>query len=204
MGLFDRLKPSNNPPVNPKLAGAVNLSKGSSITLDKTPVITAQASWTDPNKDYDLMAVVLYRNGVQRVVSYKELQTEDGVVKHLGDVGASAGDKTETIEIRLEGVASVDRIALFAYSARENGAGSFREYGVSVVFNNGKDQPVGIQADEASPDRNRYTLCFGEVVNGDKITINALELYSKNHSEKQPAYVNGKLTMDAGAENNFK
>lgn len=201
-GLFNKKQNDSKMPENKHLAGALSITKGDKLTITKTDVIKVTASWTDPTKDYDLMALVLYHNGVTRVVWHKELQTEDGAVKHLGDVGATAGDKTETLEIRMAN--NVARVAVFAYSAIENGAGSFREYGVSVLIDNGKDQPVGIQAAEASSDRNRYTLCFGEVVNGDSVTIEAHELYSKNGSERQPAYVNGKLTMDAGILNTTK
>lgn len=199
-----RFGSSKEKPVNSNLQGAVSLGKGEKISLEKTPLIKVICSWTDSRKDYDLMALVLYKNGTTRLVSYKNLMTEDGAVKHLGDVGATTGNKIETVEVRLADVENVDRIAFFAYSARENGSGSFREYGVSVLIDNGQDQPVGIQADEASSDRNRYTLCFGEIVNGDKVSVESLESYSKNHSEKQPAYVDGKLVMDKGPENTFK
>lgn len=189
-------------PTNKNMAGALSLSKGNSLKITKTPLIKVTVSWVDPQKDYDLMALVLYKDGRVNVISYKQLSTADGAVKHLGDVGATSGDKTETIEIRMND--SIDRVAPFAYSAIENGQGSFREYGVSVVISNDTDQPVGIQANDSSPDRNRYTLCFGEIINGDQVTIQSLELYSRNHSEHQPDYVNGKLTMDAGNENTTK
>lgn len=199
---FNSNKKSNAKPVNKHLEKAVALTKGSSLKITKTPLIKITASWTDPDKDYDLMALVLYKNGTAHLVSYKKLATDDGAVKHLGDVGATNSDKTETIEIRLND--DIDRIAPFAYSAIENGAGSFREYGVSVLIDNEQDQPIGIQADEASADSNRYTLCFGEIVNGEKISVEALELYSANHSERQPAYISGHVKMDAGPENSAK
>lgn len=192
-------------PTNPNLAGALSLTKGDSISLHKTDLIRVECSWTDSTKDYDLMALVRFNNGVTKVVNYKNLEVEG--VKLLGDVkGAGSGGfpATEVLEIRL--TSDIASVAPFAYSARENGSGSFRQYGVSVLIDTG-DEKVSIQAADASTDGSRYTLCFGEIINGGNqgpVLVKNLELYSGRGSEKQPAYSGSEVIMDAGPSNPFK
>lgn len=201
MGLFGNRKEQNKP----ERASVVSLAKGKSVTLSKTPLIIILTSWTNPKKDYDVMALVKYRDGhIETVcaVNNEHPVTTDGAVKHLGDVGVSGAAGTETIEVRLND--NIVEIVPFAYSAIENGPGSFQEYGVSVAIDNGSGDLVNINATDTSPERHRYTLAFGRIVNGDVVTIENLEMYSKNHSEWRPAYVGNKLTMDAGPQNREK
>lgn len=189
-------------PTQPK--AGVNLTKGQTVSLDKTPLIKVTTTW-QANKDYDVMALVKYKDGHIETVSAvnnEKLQTNDGAVKHLGDVGVGGGAGTEIIEVRLND--NIQEIVPFAYSARENGSGSFRQYGVSVAVDNGSDEAVNINAADTSSDSNRYTCAFARIINGASVSIENIEMYSAGGSERRPAFVNGVVTMDAGSVNQFK
>jgi uncharacterized protein involved in tellurium resistance len=199
MGLFGF---TTNKPVVQK--PGISLTKGQKVSLDKTPLIKIIATW-QANKDYDVMALVKYKDGhVETVcaVNNENMQTADSAVKHMGDIGVGGGAGTEIIEVRLND--SIDEIVPFAYSARENGAGSFRQYGVSVAVDNGSSDAVNISAADTSPDSTRYTCAFARIINGPTVSIENVEMYSRPGSEKRPAFVNGVVTMDAGITNQFK
>lgn len=182
----------------------VNLTKGQKVSLEKSNLIKIITTW-QADKDYDVMALVKYKDGhVETIcaVNNEKLQTNDGTVKHLGDIGVGGGPGTEVIEVRMND--QIDEIVPFAYSAIENGAGSFREYGVSVAVDNGSSDAVHINAADTSADSNRYTCAFARIVNGSTISIENIEMYSARNSEKRPALVNGAVVMDAGPENHTK
>lgn len=200
MGLFGL---GNKTVSEPK--SGVNLTKGQSINLNKTSLIKIITSWAAKDKDYDVMALVRYKDGhVETVcaVNNECVQTADGAVKHLGDIGVGGQAGTEIIEVVLND--NIEEIVPFAYSALENGPGSFKQYGVSLAVDNGSQDAVNIDAADTSPDTSRYTCAFASIKNGPTISIENIEQYSRNGSEKRPAFVNGALKMDAGPENHFK
>ncbi|MDM7832519.1 TerD family protein [Cellulomonas edaphi] len=211
MGLFSRSQqPAAPTPAAPVQApasgdGPVSLSKGARITLTKSPTIEASNGWTAAGKDYDLKALVRYRDG--RVVyvgaanADEVLATADGAVRHSGDIRQAGALETVTITWHPD-IASV---ALSSYSALENGMGSFRKYGCYVTITNG-GQVVGLAAADASAKWSQYTLCFGEVLlNEDRtFTVVNLELYSKKHSEHRIGYVGDVVTMDIGPKGQKK
>jgi tellurite resistance protein TerA len=190
--------------LNSRSKPSINLAKGQRVSLEKSNLIKIVTTW-QANKDYDVMALVKYKDGHVETVSAvnnEKMRTNDGAVKHLGDVGVGGGTGTEIIEVRLND--QIDKIVPFAYSARENGAGSFREYGVSVAVDNGISEAVRINAADTSADSNRYTCAFARIVNGPTVSIENIEMYSGRGSERRPAFVNDIVTMDAGPENVWK
>lgn len=194
-----------------KKSGSINLSKGSRVTIEKTPVIRARCAWSS-NTDYDLYALVLLKDGTQQVVSTfgsKEQKHPtpnilNGAVQHMGDVGRTGGVLAEeAIEIKLDD--RIEAVVPIAYSAQSNGTGSFKKYNVSLGIDNGKGTNVAIDSKNASSNNNIYTVAIGIIRNTDDgVVIESLEAYSKPNSEKRPAFVNGELVMDAGATNNYK
>jgi len=214
MGLFTRAAEPAQPEAAP--AGTISLTKlmrGQGISLTKTPVLTATVSWPSVT-DYDVYALVRYRNGAQLTVSQFGTKdapsqfsptTPDGAVRHLGDVQRGDGRlATETIEIRL----SPDVLAVVpvAYSAQSNGTGSFRRYRVSMRIDNGAGQAVEIASENASRDDTVFTCVPGIVLNTDAgVRVEALELYSARGSERRPV-VDERLSvvMDAGPVNAYK
>ncbi len=190
-------------PAQPPSLQKISLKKGEKISLAKnvanTPVIV-ENGWTAYGKDYDLKALVRYRNGktiyVGAANSDERLQTPEGAVKHGGDV-VVAGDLERIMISWHPDIASV---AVSSYSALENGTGSFREYGVYVRIKIGI-LDIMIPAAVTSDNSQSYTLCFGEIVFGDQpgqLDVYNLELYSAPESENRIGYRGGKVTMDIG------
>lgn len=194
-----------------KQSGKISLVKGSTVTIEKTAVITARCEWSS-STDYDLYALVILKDGRELVVSTFGSQAQpqptpsvlNGAVRHLGDVGRGAkGIAEETIEIRLtDEIAAVIPVA---YSAQSNGSGSFRKYKVSLGIDNGQGTNVSIDSANASNDNGIYTVAIGVISNtAEGVAIESLEAYSKRGSENRPSFKNGFLAMDAGAKNLYK
>ena len=179
----------------------VKLSKGQKISLDKNnSVIIIENGWTAEDKDYDLKALVRYRDGhliyIGAANSDEQLSTPEGAVQHGGDVK----EPGELEHIKIEWHKDIASVAVSSYSAIENGSGSFYDYGVFVRIKNGA-QIVEIQAENASINEFCYTVCFGEIIFGSnpgEFEVAALEKYSKPHSEARISYKNNLVVMDAG------
>ena len=190
-------------------AEKISLKKGQKVSLtkkaDSSPILV-ENGWTASGKDYDLKALVRYRNGKQLYVGAANddelLETPEGAVRHCGDV-TEAGEMEKIIIKWHPDIASV---ALSSYSALENGFGSFRQYGVFVRITNGK-QVIEIPAQSTSAKWFSYTLCFGEVIFGkdkDSFDVSALEMYSRFMSESRIGYRGDKVVMDIGPRGKLK
>ena len=185
-------------------SGKISLSKGQKITLEKNQggQIVVENGWLAPDKDYDLKALVRYRDGrliyIGAANADEYLSTPEGAVRHGGDV-VQAGE-LERIYIKWD--PSIASVAVSSYSAIENGTGSFYRYGVFVRIINGS-QIIEIPASDVSADDFSYTLCFGEIVFGqvpDALQVSALEMYSAPKSEHRIGYVGSQVVMDIGPE----
>ncbi|HCQ18025.1 TerD family protein [Dermacoccus nishinomiyaensis] len=222
--------PSSSGPVDlGKRTGAISLTKGQRVSIEKSPVITARIEWPAAT-DYDVFALVRYADGHDETVAtfgtkeqpHATQRSSDGAVTHLGDVGRARTARTggglfgrkkqsppapmasETIEIRLN--PKVVAVLPVVYSAQSNGTGSFRRYQVSMSIDNGAGTSVRIDASNASDHDNIYTCVPGIVVNSpDGVIVDSLELYSAPTSELRPV-LDDHLTvhMDAGGLNLYK
>lgn len=186
--------------VDAPASGKISLAKGGRINLEKRGApIVIRNGWTAKGKDYDLKALVRYHDGrtvyVGAANSDEKLSTVEGAVRHSGD--ATRAGEVETLTVAWH--ADIASIAVSSYSARENGAGSFKKYGVYVEIQNG-DQIVGISAEDASAADSSYTLCFGEITYGSKgqLAVTNLELYSAAGSEHRVGYKGDRVVMDIG------
>jgi len=186
----------------------ISLKKGQKISLTKSEsrVIRIENGWTAKGKDYDLKALVRYRNGkliyVGAANSDEVIMTSEGAVKHGGDI-KSPGE-LEHIDIKWH--PDIASVAVSSYSAIENGTGSFHRYGVFVRIINGK-QIIEIPAADTSANERSYTLCFGEIIFGtekDSFEVSALEMYSRPNSEHRIGYKKNKVVMDIGPEGKTK
>ena len=192
--------------------GAVVLTKlvkGQKISLAKNsnnaPIIV-ENGWTAEGKDYDLKALVRYRDGrliyVGAANSDEYISTPEGAVRHGGDVTAPG----ELEHIYIKWHPDIASVAVSSYSAIENGVGSFYRFGVYVRIRNG-NQVIEIPAADASANDFSYTLCFGEILYGDNpgsLEVVALEMYSRPKSEKRIGYYKGRVVMDIGPEGTKK
>jgi tellurite resistance protein TerA len=202
---------------------AVLLKKGHQLSMEKTPLIRAVATWSS-DTDYDLYALVLKRNGeVEAVATFgaseggifrkKRIPAQasvlNGAVRHLGDIGREAkGDARETIEIRM--TSEILAVIPVAYSAQSNGTGSFFRYRVSLEIDNGAGDRVVISSENANDNDTVYTCAIGIIENKDQgVLIHALEQYSAEGSENRPMVELGKdgqivVLMDRGPRNDYK
>ena len=178
------------------------MKKGEKISLtkkaDNNPIIV-ENGWTAAYKDYDLKALVRYRNGrliyVGAANDDEVLRTPEGAVQHGGDIK----NPGEMEKILIKWHPDIASVAVSSYSALENGTGSFKEYGVFVRITNGK-QIIEIPAASTSQNAYSYTLCFGEIIFGQNknFEVAALEMYSESHSENRIGYIGDKVVMDIG------
>lgn len=185
------------------------LTKGQKITLtknEKKAPIIIENGWTADGKDYDLKALVRYRNGTLIYVGAANddevLSTPDGAVRHGGDITVPG----ELEHIYVKWHPNIASVAVSSYSAMENGEGSFYRYGVFVRIKNG-NQTIEIPASDVSANDLSYTLCFGEILFGqekDSMEVVALEMYSAPTSENRIGYRNGKVMMDIGPSGQLK
>lgn len=187
----------------------VSLKKGQKVSLDKNdegkPIII-ENGWTAAGKDYDLKALVRYRNGkliyVGAANDDESLSTPEGAVKHGGDIKSPG----ELEHIYVSWHPDIASVAVSSYSALENGTGSFYEYGVFVRIRNGS-QVVEIPASDTSANPRSYTLCFGEILFGKSqgsMEVSALEMYSQPNSEARIGYKGDKVMMDIGPVGQLK
>ncbi|MCR5717997.1 MAG: TerD family protein [Oscillospiraceae bacterium] len=205
----DLLAPIADTP-KPSASGKVSLKKGQKISLKKqasgSAYIRIENGWTAPRKDYDLKALVRYRNGKTIYVGAANqdevMMTPEGAVIHGGDIKVPG--ELEHIDIKWH--PDIASVAVSSYSAIENGVGSFRQFGVFVRIING-DQVIEIAAADASADPKSYTLCFGEILFGteqDSLEVSALEMYSRPSSENRIGYRKDKVVMDIGPRGRTK
>ncbi|MEE3422677.1 MAG: TerD domain-containing protein [Succinimonas sp.] len=185
----------------------VILKKGQKISLAKNNgLIVVENGWTAEDTDYDLKALVRYRDGRLIYVGAANedecISTPEGAVKHSGDVT----EPGELEHIYIKWHPDIASVAVSSYSAIENGTGSFHEYGVFVRIRNGR-QIIEIPASDTSVDDLSYTLCFGEILFGKSegsLDVAALEMYSAPGSENRIGYIDGRVVMDIGPEGTLK
>ena len=152
-------------------SSGVTLTKGNKLVLEKNgDSIQVKNGWSAKGKDYDLKALVRYKDGrliyVGAANADEVLSTPEGAVVHSGDA-VNAGE-VETLTIKHH--PDIASIAVSSYSALENGSGSFKQYGVYVEIVNGS-QVFKINAADASASSSSYTLCFGEITMNDDGTL---------------------------------
>ncbi len=177
----------------------INMTKpGQTVNMKKSGgVIKAVTSWVK-NKDYDIAADVVYYDGrVETVVTYPteeggvpvKMATDDGSVRHLGDVKRQwKGRPSETLEIDVDKAkaSNVRAVVIWGYSARANGAGSFKRYEVELRIDNG-DETVVMPPEHMSNNEGVYTLVIGtiHITPEAGVIIEKLEQYS-NGGERRP------------------
>lgn len=216
--------PTPPPPLGPLKSG-VNFAKGAvtlmknapPVLLEKTPVIRLRVAW-ESGTDYEAYALVVLTSGdVVHVATFDAKGTPANprfrdLVRHLGDRGRGdvtrgGGRAEEIIEIGF--APEIAAVIPVAYSAINNGTGSFHKYKVTLSIENGGDQVV-IPADQAKKSSWIFTCVPGIIYNRPEgVLIERLEYYSRRFSEHRPAAVlhpDGRVEvrMDKGPVNEFK
>ncbi|MEV0362630.1 TerD family protein [Nocardia fusca] len=198
--------------------GAVTLTKGAPpVLLEKAPLVRLRVAWAS-GTDYEAYALVVLADGnIVHVATFPAAGIPANprygdLVRHLGDRGRGdiqrgGGHTEEIIEVRL--APEIVAVIPVAYSAINNGTGSFHKYRVTLSIENGADS-VSIAADQAKKSSWIFTCVPGIVYNRPEgVLIERLELYSRRFSEHRPAAVlqpDGRVEvrMDKGPVNQFK
>ncbi|MFQ6226457.1 TerD family protein [Nocardia sp. NPDC002869] len=198
--------------------GAVTLTKGAPpVLLEKAPLVRLRVAWAS-GTDYEAYALVVLADGnIVHVATFPAAGIPANprygdLVRHLGDRGRGdiqrgGGHTEEIIEVRL--APEIVAVIPVAYSAINNGTGSFHKYRVTLAIENGADS-VSIPADQAKKSSWIFTCVPGIVYNRPEgVLIERLELYSRRFSEHRPAAVlqpDGRVEvrMDKGPVNQFK
>ncbi|MEV0110231.1 TerD family protein [Nocardia sp. NPDC050799] len=198
--------------------GAVTLTKGAPpVLLEKAPLVRLRVAWAS-GTDYEAYALVVLADGnIVHVATFPAAGIPANprygdLVRHLGDRGRGdiqrgGGHTEEIIEVRL--APEIVAVIPVAYSAINNGTGSFHKYRVTLSIENGADS-VSIPADQAKKSGWIFTCVPGIVYNRPEgVLIERLELYSRRFSEHRPAAVlhpDGRVEvrMDKGPVNQFK
>ncbi|MEV3960305.1 TerD family protein [Nocardia sp. NPDC050193] len=217
--------PAAYPPPAPAAAPGVNFAKGAvtltkgapPVLLEKAPLVRLRVAWAS-GADYEAYALVVLADGnIVHVATFPAAGVAANprygdLVRHLGDRGRGdiqrgGGHTEEIIEVRL--APEIVAVIPVAYSAINNGTGSFRKYRVTLSIENGTDS-VSIPADQAKKSSWIFTCVPGIVYNRPEgVLIERLELYSRRFSEHRPAAVlqpDGRveIRMDKGPVNQFK
>ncbi|MFI1464202.1 TerD family protein [Nocardia carnea] len=210
---------SQSPPPGVNFSkGAVTLTKGAGpVLLEKAPLVRLRVAWAS-GADYEAYALVVLSDGkVVHVATFPAAgipaapQYGD-LVRHLGDRGRGdvqrgGGQTEEIIEVRL--APEIVAVVPVAYSAINNGTGSFHKYRVTLSIESGADS-VSIPADQAKKSSWIFTCVPGIVYNRPEgVLIERLELYSRRFSEHRPAVTlrpdgQVEVRMDKGPVNQFK
>ena len=144
--------------------------------------------------DLDLYALWADRDGATGVVYYRDL----GSLRSAPFVEL-AGDSTvpgrETVR-----VTRPDRLAhvlVCAYSAVENGAGSFRSYGARAVIDDGAGSTVTVPLFDESE---RYWVAIAQLsFTGEGVRVSQVEDYGTSTTERRPVlHPDGRFEMGAG------
>ncbi|MGW5384279.1 TerD family protein [Nocardia sp. NPDC003963] len=198
--------------------GAVTLTKGAPpVLLEKAPLVRLRVAWAS-GTDYEAYALVVLADGnVVHVATFPAAgipanPQHGDLVRHLGDRGRGdvqrgGGRTEEIIEVRL--TPQILAVIPVAYSAINNGTGSFHKYRVTLSIENGADS-VSIPADQAKKSSWIFTCVPGIVYNRPEgVLIERLELYSRRFSEHRPTAIlhpDGRVEvrMDKGPVNQFK
>lgn len=134
-------------------------------------IILAEAKWSSAT-DYDLYAIVLYKDGrTEHVATFgayaipAKSHNSDHSVVHFGDAGRGDGDSGEKMQLTMTD--EIDAVLFVVYSAQSNGSGSFRRYGVEVKVTFG-DEVVHIPADDQNANDGVYTMAPALIENTEE------------------------------------
>ncbi|MFE5974606.1 TerD family protein [Streptomyces sp. NPDC056460] len=198
--------------------GKVALTKAGQATItmrkeDPSLVVTATLEWNGGSAsrrragaDLDLYALYIPRrlvtpsgkrpNKSDLAVYYRELGSP-AAPPYIALDGDSRGPGRETITIRRPDLQGY--VLLCAYSAVENGTGSFKSYGARTVVTDGRGSTITV------PLFNDRNLSYWVAISLIDFTvpggaqIRHVEKYSGNHVEARPTlYSNGNFRMSTG------
>ncbi|MFD6876260.1 MULTISPECIES: TerD family protein [unclassified Streptomyces] len=214
-------------PVPASALGRIELVKNGTATIpldksDRGVVVTASLEWDGADReeghaDLDLYALFVPAGGVRRELTEKERSASDresgktpanGAVywnnegsledrPHLA-LDGDAGEPGREV-IRMHRPDTHGYVLICAYSALDNGPGSFRSFGAKAVVTDGRGSTVVVPL--FSDQENAYwaAIALVDFTRPDGVTISQVETYSGANVENRPMlYADGAFRMDLG------
>ncbi|MFF4319055.1 TerD family protein [Streptomyces sp. NPDC001568] len=214
-------------PVPASALGRIELVKNGTATIaldksDRGVVVTASLEWDGAGRqeglaDLDLYALFVPARGVRRELTQKERRAADresgktpatGAVywnnrgsladgPHLALDGDATTPGRETIRIHRPDTHGY--VLICAYSALDNGTGSFKSFGAKAVVTDGRGSTVVVPL--FSDQENAYwaAIALIDFTHPDGVMISQVEKYSGANVENRPMlYSDGVFEMDLG------
>jgi stress response protein SCP2 len=189
-------KPTPTPPTPVKIT-KIELKKKEAINIKKSSSVTATLEW-NTNKDLDLYCFYVTKDNQLGKVYYKNLGNKN-TSPHIELDGDSKTNGCETI--RIHKPADLKFVLFAAYSAVENGTGSFYSMRAKAVVDNHMGDIVTAPLLEENNLAYWVAIAKIDFTNEKEMKVEHVERYSKSHSEKSPLlYADGTFQMDVGPE----
>ncbi|MBT2213848.1 TerD family protein [Actinomadura sp. NEAU-AAG7] len=217
--------PAAPAPVAPPVAapaaaplGKITLKKAgkASISLDKrdtTATVTASLEWDGGKRksegaDLDLYALFVPAHQVSPFSKLKKGRKESDGVVYYRDLGALTappfiqldGDATvpgrETVRITRPDQQGY--VLICAYSAVENGTGSFKSYGARAVVTDGRGSTVTVPLFHSDDYSYWVAIALVDFTVPDGFEIRHVERYSDGGEARPMLYTDGTFEMDEG------
>lgn len=195
--------------------GRVDLAKGGSATIsldksDRSITVTASLVWDGGDKsrrksgaDLDLYALFVPKAGVSAkkadsdgVIYYRDLGTTTSA-PYIRLDGDSREPGRETVRITRPDEQGY--VLICAYSAVENGFGSFKSYGAHAEVTDGQGSTVNVPLFNNKRAVFWVAIALVDFTDPEGVAIRHVEKYSKLMSERRPMlYTDGTFAMDSG------
>ncbi|BEL04069.1 hypothetical protein Q0Z83_022600 [Actinoplanes sichuanensis] len=177
------------------IVGSVSLDQGEHASVARSASLRAALDWSMRAKDLDLYALYVDVSGRSGVCYYRDQGSLSGPPYICLTSGDSRGRET----LQVSRTDQFRYVLICAYSAVENGFGSFAAFHAFAEIDNGDGSVVQTPLRH----RNRYSywvaIALLDLTAPDRISVRHVERYSKPRSEARPAlYPDGTFQMDAG------
>jgi stress response protein SCP2 len=173
----------------------VELKKKESVNIRKSTMITARLEWKT-NKDLDLYCFYVTNSGELGKIYYKNLGNRN-VAPYIELDGDSKTHGCETI--RIYKPEQLKFILFAAYSAYENGTGSFYSMKAKAIVDNHMGDVVIAPLLESNNLSYWVAIARIDFQSSSQMKVEHVEKYSKSNSENSPLlYADGAFMMDVG------
>ncbi|ADV66235.1 VWA domain-containing protein [Deinococcus maricopensis] len=192
---WQQLQPPAAPTPRPAPTAAVSLRKNGAVQLQKAATLRAALEWKGQG-DLDLYAFYVLADGTSGKVYYRDLGHKDRA-PYITLSGDSRVPGREEIVIHRPD--ALRHVLISAYSAVENGLGSFASYQPRAVVTDGGAQRVDVPV----LNRNHFSfwvaLASIDFTSPSGPTIRHVERYSRIGTERSPTLnADGTFTMNTG------
>jgi uncharacterized protein involved in tellurium resistance len=178
------------------IVGSVSLDRGEHAAVPRAgDTFRASLNWSRRGKDLDLYALYVDGAGREGACYYRR----QGSLHAEPYICLTSGDQRGRETVEISRTAHFRYVLICAYSAVENGFGSFASFHAFVEVDNGDGSQVQVPLHS----RNRYAywvvIALVDLRTADRISVRHVERYSTPGSEARPVlYPDGSFRMDAG------